>query len=144
MDENGKQMRLYQIWNGMKQRCSNKHHMGYHNYGGRGIMVCNEWGEYSNFQKWAINSGYENDLTIDRIDNEKDYAPSNCRWVPRSVQGMHTRRTRPIAFNGTAKTVAEWSRVTGIPYGTLSARLNRHGWPIEKAITTPIKSKEAI
>lgn len=71
----GKRPRIYQTWSNMKKRCYYKKYTGYHNYGGRGIKVCNEWQYFQNFKKWAMKNGYDSDLTIDRIDNDKDYSP---------------------------------------------------------------------
>lgn len=144
LSQEGKQTRLYQIWNGMKQRCSNKKHCGYHNYGGRGVRVCAEWECFTSFYKWATDNGYRDGLSIDRIDGNGNYAPGNCRWIPFRLQGMKTSRIHLLEFNGEVKSMAEWSRISGIPYSVLIARINRHGWTTEKALTTPIKPKEAV
>ena len=83
--------RLYNIWTGMKQRCFNKKSNNYQKYGVRDIKVCDEWLEFEGFYKWSILNGYEDNLTIDRIDNKKGYYPNNCRWTIKNIQARNTR-----------------------------------------------------
>lgn len=91
----GKCSRLYSIWRGMKTRCYNKNFAQYHNYGGRGITICAEWlHDFETFYDWAISHGYRDDLTIDRIDNDKGYSPENCRWVTIKAQQKNRRNNR--------------------------------------------------
>lgn len=139
----GRADRLYGVWNAMKQRCENKNADAYGDYGARGISVCKEWAEdYSAFRDWALQNGFDpkaksHECTIDRIDNNKGYGPTNCRFVGMSVQANNTRRTHRIAFNGENKTLSEWALSTGISVQTLRYRLNA-GWNIERMLTEPV------
>lgn len=127
--------RLYGIWNGMRHRCLDKKHISYHRYGGRGIKVCEEWDKsYENFKEWAINNGYQEELSIDRIDNDKDYSPSNCKWSSIKEQCNNRENNNRLTFNGVSKTVAEWSVETGLPYNTIHKRI-LHGWEVEDILT---------
>lgn len=116
---------LYRRWNMMLQRCCNKKHKEYHNYGGRGIAVCDEWqADFTNFYDWAINNDYQPNLTIDRIDVNGNYEPSNCRWITNKEQQNNRRDNVNITFNNITKTIAEWSEILNIKYGTLYNRYN--------------------
>jgi hypothetical protein len=84
--------RLFRIWDAMLQRCTNKNKHNYKYYGGRGIKVCDEWNKYEIFSSWAKNNGYDDSLSIDRIDNDGNYEPSNCRWATQATQHRNTRR----------------------------------------------------
>jgi hypothetical protein len=133
--------RLYNIWKNMRQRCLNPTSPASKNYLKRGIKICDEWMEsYTSFYKWALNNGYQDDLTIDRIDNDGDYCPENCRWVDRGVQARNKRGVNNIAFNGKTQCIAEWAREMGLVDSCLEARLKK-GWSIEKALLTPSKGK---
>ena len=131
--------RLYRIWRGIKQRCLNPNSKSYKNYGGRGIDICLEWNDFENFYKWAIENGYEESLTIDRINNNGNYEPSNCRWVSRKIQGNNTRRNHYLTYKGITKTMSEWADICNIKYSTVRARINSYHWSIEKALETPVR-----
>jgi len=83
--------RLYKIWIGMKERCQNPNSTSYVNYGGRGISICEEWSSYENFKSWSEKSGYQDGLSIDRINNDLGYEPQNCRWATKEEQGQNRR-----------------------------------------------------
>ena len=134
--------RLFGIWASMKARCHNHNNRAYPQYGGRGISVCDEWRcNFTSFRDWAMSHGYQENLSIDRIDNNGDYSPRNCRWGDRVVQQNNTRRNRNITFQGKTLTMAEWSRDVGISWHVIWNRLNR-GWSVERALTEPVHRKQ--
>jgi hypothetical protein len=121
----------------MLRRCNNPKDTGFKHYGGRGIKVCAEWEkDYTSFEKWALSSGYDDQLSIDRIDNNKGYSPDNCRWADRKTQMNNTSVNRRYTYNGESHTIKEWSEITGVNESMLRSRLNR-AWTIEDALTTP-------
>lgn len=131
--------RLYNIWGCMVQRCYNERTPCYNLYGGRGIKICDEWRlDFKSFYDWAMANGYKDDLTIDRIDNDKGYFPNNCRWITAKEQGNNRSTNRYLEFNGEKRTLSEWGEILGIDSETLSSRLRR-GWSIEKTLTEEIK-----
>lgn len=122
----------------MKDRCLNKRCVAYKYYGGRGISICKEWlDDFETFHNWAIQNGYHKKLSIERIDNDGDYEPINCTWIPRQSQNKNKSTTIRIEFNGENLTLSEWSERTGISYCALYLRVKRYNWPIEKILTTP-------
>ncbi|MFA5208454.1 MAG: hypothetical protein WC428_07475 [Candidatus Paceibacterota bacterium] len=130
--------RLYRCWFSMLQRCKNIKDAAYKDYGGRGIIVCGEWGKFEAFRDWAMASGYADDLTIDRIDNSGNYEPSNCKWSTMKEQNNNKRWNRLFSYNGKTQNIAQWADETNIPYKTLHRRLTFCKWPMEKALTEPI------
>lgn len=129
--------RLHYIWRAMKDRCYNPKNSHYKSYGERGISLCDDWNnDFVSFYMWAINSGYREGLSIDRIDNEKGYSPDNCKWSTDIEQANNKRKNKFITFNGKSKTLAQWCREFGLNYHSVQSRLN-NGWSIEKAFTTP-------
>lgn len=140
---NGKsQHPLYSVWWRMKDRCHKEDHPDYPLYGGRGIKLCDDWlNDYTKFYDWSLANGYEKGLYIDRIDNDKGYSPSNCRWATAIVQANNTSRNVYYECNGECHTEAEWARIAGLKRSTLQGRLRR-GWSIEDAISKPLAPKK--
>lgn len=132
--------RLYYVWVEMRQRCQNPRHPRYPLYGGRGIRVCDEWKDFERFRSWALANGYRPGLSLDRIDNDGDYEPGNCRWVPQLVQNNNSRRCKMITYRGRTQSLAQWARELGLNYRTLRSRL-RIGWSVERAFETPMEGR---
>lgn len=139
-ESNNHKTRLYRIWAGMKTRCYNEHQeFSFKKYGARGVKMCEEWkNSYESFRDWAIKNGYQENLSIDRIDFYGDYSPENCRWATATEQARNTRSNRRIVFNGETKTMAEWAEISGFTYSTLEHRVNR-GWSVADALQTPMR-----
>lgn len=134
--------KLYGVWNSMIGRCKRESSSAYKDYGGRGISVCEDWMDFQIFYNWAIENGYREGLSIDRIDVNGNYCPENCRWTTKIVQANNKRNNEVIEYNGIQHTASEWSRILGIKHCTLRKRL-REGWSIEKAFSTPIRGGDA-
>lgn len=134
-------VRLYSVWGSMKDRCLNPNCLGYSYYGGRGIEVCDKWrDDFKAFYDWAMDNGYQEGLTIDRIDNDGNYCPENCRWVTALENSHNSRACKNVTYNGETKCCREWDRTMGLYRGTVSRRL-REGHTVEDAINTPQKHK---
>ena len=145
-----KQQRLNLVYHSMLARCYNPNAKSYKHYGERGITVCEEWlntekgythyGIYSKgwrtFEKWALDNGYKEGLTIDRIDNDKGYSPENCRWVDRKVQANNRNFCRYITYKGKTQNLKQWCCELGLNYKTIHRRIKSLHWTIEKAFTT--------
>lgn len=131
--------RLYRIWCDIKNRCYSSKVPNYSNYGGRGIRVCDDWMDPSKFFEWAKQSGYSDDLTIERIDIDGDYTPSNCKWITLSEQQFNKTTSRIIEINGESKCLREWCVVYDMPYKTVHHRINNLGWEPLVALTTPVR-----
>ena len=117
--------RLYRIWHSMKSRC-NYDFKGSERYYGKGIKVCEDWeNSFESFRDWAMDNGYTDDLTIDRIDSDGNYEPSNCRWAGKLTQDNNRNSNKKIEINGEFHTIAEWSRISGVKYETIRSRLSR-------------------
>jgi len=131
----------YECWKAAKSRCENPNDKQYKNYGGRGIKFCERWGEFENFL--ADMGECPPGLTLDRINNDGNYEPGNCRWATWKEQARNTRRNRLITFRGETKCVAEWAEVVGLNTYTLWSRL-KVGWSVERALLTPRTSRWGI
>lgn len=126
--------RLHRIYQDMKTRCNNPNYDKSEYYLGRCITICDEWmNSYDAFREWALRSGYNDTLTIDRIDVNDGYRPGNCRWATRKEQANNRTSNKLIEFNGEIKTMQEWAESLGIDSRTLWARLQK--WSVERALT---------
>lgn len=126
--------RLYGIWCDIKTRCLNPKNRAFSWYGDRGISVCDEWKEdFQSFYDWAMENGYEDDMSIDRINVNGNYCPENCRWVSMKTQANNRRSNHQLSLNGETRTITEWSEITGIKRHTILQRLKR-GWSVEEAL----------
>lgn len=146
------QSRLNAIYQHMKARCYNPNHTSYKNYGGRGITICEEWLNQESliigrrvtkgwlaFQNWAYSNGYKDNLTIDRIDNDKGYSPDNCRWVSVKTQSNNRSTNHFVIYKNRKQTLTQWCEEFNLPWATIQVRLNRLHWTVEKTFETPIK-----
>lgn len=128
--------KIYAVYCTMKQRCNNKNSDSFKNYGAKGVSVCEEWeDDFESFYEWAIKNGYRDNLTIDRINVEGNYEPSNCRWVDCITQANNKRNNKLIEYKGETHTIAEWAKIKGFSYYTLYERIVVHKWNLERAMT---------
>ena len=130
--------RLGGIYYGMKRRCTDPKDTAYNRYGGRGITVCNEWLISDNFFNWALENGYKDGLTIDRIDNNKGYSPENCRWVTPKEQANNRRSCVLITYNGKTQNLMQWCKELDLDYKLIHNRLYKLKWSFEKAVSEPV------
>lgn len=130
----------YNCWAKMKARCTNPSDAAFGRYGGRGIRVCPQWLDFAGFY---ADMGDRPSLghSLDRIDNDGHYEPSNCRWATRKVQNNNKRSNRLLEFNGRSQTLSEWADELGFDYGALRSRLSLRAWTVERALTTPMRFK---
>lgn len=129
--------RLYRIWLQMKNRCFNTKTLRYIDYGARGITVCDEWrNDFKAFYDWAMSHGYSDELTIDRINNDGNYDPTNCRWVTVRQQNRNSRHNTLLTLNGETHCLSEWSELTGLSKACIQNRL-KYGWTVEETLTRP-------
>lgn len=136
--------KLYKTWLGMKARCTNVNNKKYKNYGGRGISICPEWKkEFLNFYEWSVKSGWNKKLSIDRVNNDGNYEPSNCKWSTWKEQENNRSNNAWYEYKGETKTISQWSDIYGIPYKTIACRILKHKWDIEKSLLTPIRIQKS-
>lgn len=125
---NWKNSRIKSIFYGMKQRCYNDKTKSYRWYGGRGIKICDEWlNNPKDFEEWALNNGYNNTLTIDRIDENEDYCPGNCRWADSENNSKYKSTTSLIDVNGEKHTGRDWAQILGIGINTINKYIRKYG-----------------
>lgn len=125
---------IYKTWIAMKQRCFNNSHPNYKYYGGRGISICKEWFTFENFYNWAVENGYQDGLTIERKNNDGDYCPENCTWIPKSKQQQNTRKTIRVKINGIHfRSLKEAAKYYNVNYNIVCIRRSK-GWSISKAL----------
>lgn len=140
-NKKGQRTRLYNIWAQMHSRCSHASRWDYKHYGGRGIRICQEWLDFISFKEWAERHGYNDSLTLDRIDPDLNYTPENCRWATNQEQQNNRRNNHYMTYNGETHSMADWARIVNIPYSTLRSRKNNLGWSDEAALSTPVIHK---
>ena len=140
-----KYTRLYEIWGSMKKRCYNPNSPNYKYYGAKGIKICDEWkNDFKSFHDWAFANGYDENAeymkcTIDRIDVNGNYEPSNCRWVDVKTQERNRGNNNFITYNNETHCIGEWAEILGINYITLHQRIRKYNWSIERAFTTSVR-----
>jgi hypothetical protein len=135
----GSDTRLYRIYNNMKNRCHNERSPRFADYGQRGISVCPQWkASFVSFRDWALQNGYDDTLVIDRIDNDGNYCPENCRWVTAYASNRNQRSNIVVEIGGVAKCLKDWSKdpICRANYSTITRRIRDLGWNPVKAITT--------
>lgn len=137
----GSRTRLYKIWYGIIRRTEDNTREDFTRYGAKGIRMCCEWRDsFVAFRDWALENGYNDSLSIDRIDNLGNYEPSNCRWVSKSAQENNKRETKLLTIDGVSKTPAEWERVSGIPASRIRRRKSA-GWDDRRAVFEPLDAE---
>lgn len=140
----GKDKRLYKIWDSMKERCLNKNNKDYVRYGLRNIEICTEWLQnFVSFYNWAIANGYQDNLTIDRIDNNGNYEPNNCRWVEQKTQQRNKRSNKLITYNNETHCISEWAEIKNIPRKCLEYRI-RNWDNLDKIFNRPVTKNNKI
>ena len=128
MERHGmKRKKIYRVWCAMKERCNNPHNKRYKNYGSRGISVCDSWSKsFMCFDKWAKGAGYKEGLTLDRINNDGNYCPENCRWITRREQNRNYSRNHKITYNGETLCISDMADKYGVNRATVLFRIKQN------------------
>lgn len=136
---------LWYRWHGIKKRCLDENSERYHQYGGRGIKVCEEWLEsFDNFAEWALSNGYADDLTLERIDVNGDYCPENCKWITLQEQAFNKRDTRWVEYRGERIQLRILCERLGVTYDTVHDRIYKRGWSVEDAIEKQSQRQDSL
>ena len=135
--------KIYNIWRGMRDRTRHESHRQYKDYGGRGIKVCDEWNSFETFYKWAVENGYRDGLTIDRIDNDGNYCPNNCKFATREEQANNKRNNHILTYNGESHNITQWAKILGVSREAIAQRICR-GWSVEKTLSTKFRKSGVI
>ena len=139
------------VYSNMKSRCYNPHCNCYHNYGGRGITICDEWlngkdgkSGFECFYEWSLNNGYQKGLSIDRVNNDLGYSPSNCQYTDLKTQANNTRQNINVTYQGKTQTLVQWCEELGLKYSAIRSRITDYGWTPEEAFTRPLKEDPSL
>lgn len=130
--------KIYKIWSGMKSRCRYSSCQDYKYYGGKGITYCEEWNDFTSFYEWAIENGYQDGLSLERINVKGNYEPSNCKWVTLREQRYNLTKSLKYTINEKTKCLAEWCEIYNVPYQTVYKRIKKQNLDIHEALTKPI------
>lgn len=135
--------RLYQAWANIKQRCYHENNPWYKFYGARGIKMCDIWREsFEAFAEWALSNGYQDDLTIERINNDRGYEPNNCKWIGLGAQANNKRSNVKITYKNETHTLSEWCKIYGVEYYLVYNRIHKNRWDFERAIFEPVHAEK--
>lgn len=129
--------RIYHIWDCIVERCT-KGTIASKHYAARGISICEDWKSFAKFEEWAYQNGYDDTLSIERIDVNGNYCPENCKWIPRRLQTRNQTTTHWVEYNGRRMSLAEACEIANMSYKTVHARITQLGWSVEEALTVPI------
>lgn len=133
---------IHNVWMTIIARCDNPRSSIYERYGGRSITYCKEWAEFSVFYEWALANGYKEGLTLDRINNDGNYEPNNCRWVDMKAQSRNRSNTLYVDFRGERASLSEFCERMGMPYNQVRQRIKKLNWSVENALTIPIRGRK--